>query len=126
MKLDSLNDLKDEELQAVIARSNELLMERDRQRKDEAVEQARAILAVAGLNLRDVAAGKAPRGANGKGQVYHGGRTYQHPADKTKVWTAKGQKPGWLRDLEATGRRAVEIAPEAVNDNVPPSIRKTG
>jgi hypothetical protein len=58
LKLDSLNDLGDDELRAVIDRSNELLADRDRQRKDKALEQARAILTGAGLSLKDVANGR--------------------------------------------------------------------
>jgi len=108
VKLDSLNDLKDEELQGVIARSNELLQERDRQRKEKAVEEARAILAVAGLSLRDVASGK-PHKNGSKSQAYHAGRQYQHPTNKGLVWNAKGQKPTWLRELEASGGKAVEV-----------------
>lgn len=108
MKLDSLTDLKDEELQGVIARSNELLKDRDRQRKEKAVEEARAILAGAGLSLRDVASGK-PQKNGGKGPMYHSGRQYQHPANKGLVWNAKGQKPTWLRELEAAGGKAVEL-----------------
>jgi H-NS histone family len=123
VKTETLETLSDEELQGVIARCNELLKERDRRRKDEALEQARAILAVAGLNLRDVASGKTQKNG-GKGPVYHGGRQYQHPVNKGLTWNAKGQKPTWLRELEAEGRRAVEI--EAANDNFPPSVRKTG
>src|SRR5664279_3895377 len=106
--LDSLEKLADDELQAVIDRSNELLKERDRQRKDKALEQARAILAGAGLSLKDVAA-KPHKNGNGKGPVYHGGRQYQHPTNKTLVWAAKGQKPGWLRELEAQGGKAIEL-----------------
>jgi hypothetical protein len=108
VKLEMLNDLKDEELQAVIGRANELLQERDRQRKDKALEEARAILAGAGLNLRDVAAGK-PQKNGGKGAVYHGGRQYQHPTNKALTWNAKGQKPTWLRELEVSGGKAVEV-----------------
>ena len=108
MKLDSLNDLKDEELQAVIGRSNELLKERDRQRKDKAVEEARAILAGAGLSLKDVAAGKT-KGGNGKAPAYHAGHQYQHPTNKGLTWNGKGQKPTWLRELEASGGKAVEV-----------------
>jgi hypothetical protein len=108
VKLDSLIDLKDEELQAVIARSSELLKERDRQRKDKALEEARAILAGAGLSLRDVASGK-PQKNGGKGPTYHAGKQYQHPANKSLVWNAKGQKPTWLRELEASGGKAVEL-----------------
>jgi hypothetical protein len=106
---DSLEKCGDDELRAVAARCEELLAERDRQRKDKALEQARAILAGAGLSLKDVAAGK-PQKNGGKGPVYHGGHTYQHPSDKTKTWNAKGQKPTWLRELEASGGKAVEVA----------------
>lgn len=106
MKLDTLNDLKDDELQAVIDRSNELLKERDRQRKEKAMEEARAILAGAGLSLRDIA---KPHKNGNKGPVYHSGRQYQHPANKALIWNAKGQKPTWLRELEAQGGKAVEL-----------------
>src|SRR5580704_8191046 len=108
LKADSLNGLADEDLQALIGKCNELLSERDRQRKEKALEQARTILAGAGLSLKDVASGK-PKNGNGKGPVYHGGHSYQHPSDKTKVWNAKGQKPTWLRELEASGGKAVEV-----------------
>jgi hypothetical protein len=122
VKPDTLETLTDEELQTVIAQANDLLKARDRQRKNEAVEQARAILAIAGLNLRDVAAGKMPKAPSGKVPVYRSGHSYQHPSDKAKTWNAKGQKPNWVRELEAEGRRAVEVA----NDNIPPSLKKTG
>lgn len=123
MKLETLDALNDDELQTLIGRANELLKERDRQRKEKALEQARAILAGAGLSLKDVTA-KPHKNGNGKGPVYHGGRHYQHPANKALVWNAKGQKPNWLRELEAQGGRALEL--EAANDNIPPSMRKTG
>jgi hypothetical protein len=125
VKIDSLSELKDEELQAVIARSNELLIERDGQRKEKALEEARAILAGAGLSLRDVAAGKS-KAANARGIVYHGGRQYQHPSNKALIWTAKGQKPNWLRELEAEGRRAVEMPLEPASSDFPPQVKKTG
>ena len=110
LKADLLNDLEDEELQTVIGQCNELLKQRDKQRKDEALEKARAILAIAGLKLSDVAAGKSHKNGS-KAPVYHGGHQYQHPTNKALTWNAKGQKPGWLRELEAEGRRAVEMAP---------------
>jgi DNA-binding protein H-NS len=120
MTLDSLEKCADDELRAVIARAEELLAQHDRQRKDKALEQARAILAGAGLNLRDVANGKPKTGS--KGPAYHGGRQYQHPTDKTKVWAAKGQKPQWIRELEAEGRRPIEVPA----NNEFPAIKKTG
>lgn len=108
MKLDMLNDLKDEELKAVTERCNELLNERDRQRKEKALNEARALLESVGLTLKDVATGKAQKNGNGKGVSYHAGRRYAHPSNPGLVWNGAGKKPGWLNALEAEGRKAVE------------------
>jgi DNA-binding protein H-NS len=118
MKLDTLEALGDDDLRAVIARSNELLAQRDRQRKDKALEQARATLAAVGLSLKDLNR-KAPKA---KGPIYHSGRTYQHPTNKALVWPGKGKKPAWLTALEAEGKSAVEVP---ANDNAPLPVKKT-
>jgi DNA-binding protein H-NS len=118
MNLDSLEKLGDVELRAVVARAEELLAQHDRERKDKALEQARAILSGVGLSLKDVA---KPHKNGSKGPAYHGGRQYQHPTDKTKVWAARGQKPQWVRELESEGKRPVEIP---ANDNIS-TVKKT-
>jgi hypothetical protein len=107
LKLEMLDGLEDADLRFVIARSTELLEQRDQKRKEKALEDARAILAGAGLSLKDVAAGKQKNGT--KGPIYHGGHQYQHPTNKTLVWGAKGKKPAWLAELEASGGKAVEL-----------------
>lgn len=107
MKLETLTALSDEELRAVIGRAEELLKCHDRERKEKALEDARSILASAGLSLRDVAA-KAAGGARGKAPAYRAGIRYQHPTRKELVWNAKGQKPKWVREMEADGKRPVE------------------
>jgi hypothetical protein len=99
-----LESLSDAELQEVIARSQELLKVRDKERKEHALAEARTLLSSVGLSLKSVA-GKSPRRA----AVYHGGRLYRHPAKPELVWNAKGQKPNWLRDLEKEGNKAVEV-----------------
>ena len=131
MKLETLDGLADAELRSIQERCAELLALRDRERKANALEQARATLAAVGLSIKDLA-GKG-RAKPPKAPAYAGGRTYQHPADKTLVWTAKGQKPGWLRELEKEGGKAVEIEPENGNvlartavDTAPAPVRKTG
>jgi hypothetical protein len=111
-----LEALSDEELQEVIARSQELLKTRDRERKEHALAEARTLLSSVGLSLKSVA-GKAVRHSG----VYRGGRLYRHPAKPELVWNAKGQKPNWLRELEKNGGRAIEIT-EAANDNA--AVRK--
>ena len=127
MKLDTLDALNDEELRALTSRANELLRAHDDERKAKAISDAKALkarmladtkalLAQAGLSLKDMGA-KKPR--SGKAPAYHVGRQYRHPANKELTWNGKGQKPGWLRELEGEGEKAVEGTPEAANDNAP-------
>jgi hypothetical protein len=106
VKLDSLENLKDDELQAVIGRAGELLKEHDRQRKDKALADAGAILAAAGLSLKDVGRKSKPKA---KATAYRGGHQYQHPANPALAWKAKGKKPAWLTALEAEGKTALEV-----------------
>ena len=106
VKLDTLDGLGDVDLRAVVARAEELLAQHDKERKDKALEQARATLAAVGLTLKDLAR-KVPKA---KAPVYHAGHTYQHPANKALTWPGKGKKPGWLTALEADGKMAVEVA----------------
>jgi hypothetical protein len=108
MKLELLDSLKDDDLRAIIGRAEELLKQHDRERKDKALEDARVILEAAGLNLRDVSS-RGKNGKSGRGPVYHSGHLYQHPMNKELVWSARGQKPAWLRQLEKEGSRAVEL-----------------
>ena len=106
MRIDTLGGLNDDELRDVISRSEQLLKERDEDRKAKAIEQARATLEAVGLSLNDLKAKRRPVSA----KVYHGGRQYQHPTNRALVWKAKGKKPGWLVTLEASGGKAIEIA----------------
>lgn len=121
IKPDTLGALSDEELRGVIAQSQALLKKRDDDRKAKALSDARALRAKAesdarallesvGLSLKDIG-GKSKKKAE-KGTLYKGGRVYQHPTDKALVWKANGQKPNWLRELEARGGKAVELEAE--------------
>ena len=107
MKLDSLESLNDDDLRAVIARADALLKQHDTERKDKALNEARATLAAVGLSLKDLN-GKGRKPA--KGPAYHSGHQYQHPTNKALTWNAKGKKPGWLVGLETEGKAAVEVA----------------
>lgn len=108
MKLDMLDGLNDDDLRAVDARCLELLKQHDIERKERALSEARATLAAVGLTLKDLA-GKG-RVKPAKGLVYHTGREYQHPGNKSLVWKAAGQKPNWLRELEEQGKKPIEVA----------------
>ena len=106
MQLDSLEKLEDAQLKAIISRAEELLKQHDTERKEKALEQARATLAAVGLSLKDLHKAK---GKPNKPPVYKGGHTYQHPTDKTLVWKARGKKPNWLIDLEIEGQKVMEL-----------------
>ena len=61
-------------------------------------------MAAVGLTLKDLNGKHKPKGA-----VYRGGHQYQHPTNKALIWKGHGQKPNWLRELEAGGGKAVEL-----------------
>lgn len=128
MITETLEKLNDDELRAIGARVEELLKLHDEERKAKALSdakalkakalaEARAVLATAGLSLKDMGA-KKPRPA--RAPAYQSGHGYRHPVNASLTWNGRGQKPGWLRELEAGGGRAVEAA----SDNV--AAKKAG
>jgi hypothetical protein len=78
--LESLETLNNEQLQAIITRAGELLKQHDRERKEKALADARTILALAGLNLKAVAA-KSRRNKPAKASVSR--RTQLQASDET-------------------------------------------
>jgi DNA-binding protein H-NS len=132
--LETLSGLNDEELRTVIGRAEQLLKAHDDERKAKALAdaraveakakaEARALLASAGLSFKDITGKRRIR--SGKAPAYHAGRSYQHPANKALTWNGKGQKPGWLRELEGEGGKPVELAPQVAKADAP-SLKKTG
>lgn len=114
-----LNELQDGELRGTRGLIDEILQKRDDDRKEKALIDARAmqakalkesrlVLESAGLTLRDLG-GKGKR-KRARGPVYHSGHTYQHPTNKTLLWNGKGKKPNWLVEVEADGKKPLEIA----------------
>jgi len=123
--LGGLEELDDEELQAVIDRARELLKAREVARKKAAIEQARTVLAAAGLTFRDVGSKGGPKAAKerkgaspqrGQAATYRPGWRYQHPKKPNLVWLADDKKPSWVHKLEAAGQRAIELSPEAAGE----------
>lgn len=119
----TLDALQDDELKTTQGLINQILKKRDDSRKAKALEDARAIelraehekraiLASAGLTLKDLNGNGKKKPA--KGPVYHSGHSYQHPADKSLVWNAKGQKPNWLRQLEGEGGNAIDVGRQMI------------
>ena len=133
IRVDSLDALNDNELREIINHSQTLLKQRDEERKAKAIAEVRALrtktendarilLESVGLSLKSVNGKSKKKG--GQVPLYKGGRLYQHPENKALVWKANGQKPNWLRELEAKGGKPVEV--EGANDNAPPTSRRIG
>jgi DNA-binding protein H-NS len=102
-----LDGLQDAELRTTIQQAESLLKQRDADRKAKAIEDARAMLAAAGLTLKDLNGKSRPKSA--KGSAYRTGHHYQHPTNKELVWNAKGKKPNWLVQVEADGKKPLEV-----------------
>lgn len=124
--LDLLTDLDDAALEAVIARAQELRRDRERSRRREALDQARAILAGAGLSVEDLmdgdarsggrantrpgsrpaaraAGGTRPSRASSASSVKAGTR-YANPANPSQVYSpGRGRAPKWYAELKARG-----------------------
>jgi DNA-binding protein H-NS len=107
IKADMLDAYGDDDVREIRCLCDKVLKSRDHERKSKAMESARATLAAVGLTMNDLAKAKIKAK---KGPMYKGGLVYQHPSNKSLVWRAKGQKPGWLRELEASGKFAIEAA----------------
>ena len=102
--------LKDDEIESLNAYGQGLLQDRDEKRKEEAIADAIARLAAAVLEPKDlIGKGAARRKRNGVAG-YKAGHTYQHPDDPSKVWKGTGVRPGWVKDLEAKGKKPNELA----------------
>jgi DNA-binding protein H-NS len=112
--IETLKTLTDDDLRGIIDQAGNLLKQRDRERKENALGQARAILAQAGLSLKELSKVKAK---NGKGKApLPAGTKYLNPDNPVEFYIAgKGRPPGWFDKLRAEGN-----LPEPANDTIKP------
>ena len=96
-----------EQLEQLIIEGKSLLDIRIRERKAQAMAQARTILEEAGVSPRELARTKVER--RPAIQLTQG-RVYSNPDKPDEVWTAgKGRRPKWLAGLEARGVKPIEV-----------------
>jgi hypothetical protein len=113
MTQEALKTLTDDDLRAVIAHANNLLKERDRERKESALEQAKAILAQAGLSLKGLAKTKPKR----VHENLRAGMRFFNIENPDQIYeVGKGRPPGWFEKGRAKGMLPL---PEGANDNTP-------
>lgn len=120
--LDALESLDDAALHEVVRRAEELLESREVSKRREALEQARAILAGAGLSPQDLlgearfagarSVGRpAAKGGAAKGSGAKAGARYANPANPAQVYKlGAGRPPKWWTDLKAKGRLPEPLA----------------
>ena len=93
MTLETLNTFPDDDLRAIIAHAGSLLKQRDRERKENALEQAKAILSQAGLSLKELSKTK-PRRAHES--LRAGMRFFNSENPHQAYEVGKGRPPGWF------------------------------
>jgi hypothetical protein len=116
--LPALESLDDAALQEVLRRAQELLKEREQSRQRDAIDRARAILAEAGVSVRDMleatgrsAGGKGARkgGAgtatgNGASAIPRKGARYANPDNPAQIHErGRGREPNWFKALRERG-----------------------
>lgn len=107
MNSPDLQPLTIEQLQHLIEDAKTLLALRIRERKAQAMAQAREILDAAGVSPRELARSKAEKKP---ALALKQGAKYANPAKPEEVWTAgKGRRPKWVADLEMRGVQPLEV-----------------
>ena len=100
-----LSALSDTELEALLPKIEKELETRRAKARQEALEMMKEAAASVGMSPEELlglaVGGKRKRGR--RGQI-----VWRHPDDETKVYKG-GKKPGWLKELEAEGRKAVKV-----------------
>lgn len=106
MTADDLEKLDDQALEGFIEQAQALLKTRKAQRKQDAIEAARARLAEVGLSFRDVASAPAKSARKReRGPSLQAGQRYVNPADPKQVWmSGRGRRPAWVKALEKKGQ----------------------
>ena len=103
MKTIDLDSLSDAEIEKVIADGQSLLKVRGLQRREEALEAAKAALAGAGLTPQDLIAATRKRSTGAA--TLPSGQKFVNPDNPKETWTSgRGRRPAWFKALEKSGR----------------------
>lgn len=117
MTLETLKTLTDDGLRGVIDQAGNLLKQRDKERKEAALEQARAILTQAGLSLKEVGKTKPKRPDN---KTLRAGMRFFNAENPDQIYeVGKGRPPGWF----AKGKG--KPVPENDNERIE-AVKKVG
>lgn len=102
-----LSAISDEELEALLPKIEKELDKRRESRKKEAIDKMREAAAAVGMTPEELL------GIGGGGRRRRGGKRamtmWRHPENPDLVYRG-GKKPGWLKELETEGKKAVKMA----------------
>src|SRR5262245_24965366 len=112
MASERLQAMTDEQLQEWVEEAQDEQERRKKAKRQKAIDDAKALLAAAGLSLKDALSSGTGKGKGKKaGQPLKQGQRYVNPANPSEVYTVgRGRRPKWFADLEAKGQTP---APEA-------------
>jgi DNA-binding protein H-NS len=105
-----LSAISDDELAALLPKIENELEKRRETRRREALEKMREAAQAVGMTpeeLLGLGASGGRRRRKGKRAV----TMWQHPENSDLVYRG-GKKPGWLKELEAAGKKPVKVADE--------------
>lgn len=103
-----LSTLSDDELTALLPRIEKELEQRRETRKREALDKMREAAKAVGMTPEELL---GLPGAGGRGRRRGGKRAmtmWRHPDDASLVYKG-GKKPGWMKELEAAGKKPVKV-----------------
>jgi DNA-binding protein H-NS len=105
-KLPDLSPFSDEELAALASNAQAELAARQERRRTQFFENIREQARVLGIDPEEVAAalrkGGSRTGGDRRSAVVP---KYRNPTNPSETWSGRGQKPKWLQELLAGGRK---------------------
>lgn len=101
---DQINNLSDKELAELIANASKQLEHKRGSKKREILSQIRELAASIGVQVEITDGGTRPSRAGSKVAI-----KYRDSANPKNVWTGRGMKPRWLKNLLDAGRSIEEF-----------------
>jgi len=102
---EQINTLSDQELAELIATASKQLEHKRGSKKREVLSQIKELASSIGVQV-EITDGAGTRSSRAGSKV---AIKYRDPANPKHVWTGRGMKPRWLKNLLDTGRTVEEF-----------------
>jgi DNA-binding protein H-NS len=79
------------------------IVEGEKRRKTEAIEQIQAVADSVGIPLKDLLAPKGQKEGRGAASARRKTQAYRDPANPSNVWAGAGPRPAWFKSALAAG-----------------------